>query len=278
MTEMVRMHGELTFGSKAAAAKAAAAFRGQCWDFCQDLLEVDEKVVRFDRTTDVPSDGLEGFEDAFEALASTAKGGRLMLDWRPDAPSKLGTEPEGEVDPWSTGLRHLIYPKHCLLVARYEVTPETPLSQNELVVAFRREPKYAKRYLFLRRRYSVAHAVHEGAGIAVALDPRHKLDFGKAAPAYGVVLYGEDRLEKTRLFGGELMVHQLVFSPDGTKLAGAAYKDSALRGGKRKGEQVLVWDLATGKAKRHKPAKKVVASLEWRDDQTLASPLESWTV
>ena len=44
---------------------------------------------------------------------------------------------------------------------------------------------------------------------------------GNAAPAFGVVLFDESGREIDRLFAGELMFHELAFSPDGTKLGRA---------------------------------------------------------
>lgn len=278
MTVLVRMHAELRYPSPAKAKAAAKAFDAVCWDFCVGLPEVDGAVVRFDRTTDVPSDGLEHFEDAFATLADSATHGCVRLDWRPDAPSKIGSTPSGEVDPWALGLTHLLYPKHGLVVARAERGPKEPAALTELVVGFRRQAKFAKRYDFLHRGYRVVRVSWPDEAKprrrAACVDFRHVF-IGNAAPAFGVVIFDESGREVDRLFAGELMFHELAFSPDGTKLAGAGYKNTKLRGA-FSGENAIVWDLATRKATKLPKPGGTIRGLRWVDDATVASETETW--
>lgn len=283
MTMPVRIHGELRYSSRAKARAAAAAFDANCWDFCVGILEVDGATIRVDHRDEVSVDGLEHFEDEFAALADAAMRGSIRLDWQPDEPSKLGPVPRGQVDPWALGLTHLLYPKHGLVVARVDRPASAHPTLSELIVAFRRAPKFAMRYYYLHHgNHRVVRA--SWPGVIKARMRAYCVDFGfplgeRGAPAFGVVLFDESGRESDRLFAGELMFHELAFSPDGTRLAGAGYKGNSIGYRRRRlSETVVVWEIASRKATKLPKPTAPVRGLRWIDDATVASETDRWSV
>ncbi len=276
MSVIFKISGTLVFSSPARAKAAHATFQEQCWDFCEDLVVQDGKLLVLERITDVPHDGYENFDEAFIELSRTAKDGQLRLDWNPDSLGDFTTfgDLSKEFSP-EEPLSHIIYPKRrCVVVTRLKKKPEEPFSSFELGYSYRREAKYAKRYYTPIRKSKVVITENDSLR-AACVGMRHGM-MEKFEALSGVALFDKDsRREKARLFATKLMFHHLAFSPDGSKLAAAASSGSSF-GGKKTGACAIVWELSTGKATKLKSTAKKVSEVAWKDDKTLKSPQESW--